>query len=147
MGRSERPAEVGVGLAVQRVEAGAGAQINGVALAGVPEVGVAVVARRVQRPVQKPRHRVLVLRLARGTLRARGTALDTPRSHHGGASQPGAHSQTAVGGGRVCSELDAIRQAVQRLSFAAFSFPCKWCAACDTALAGLCTQSKSQSHQ
>lgn len=70
-GRSERPAQVWVGLAVQGVEAGAGAQVDGVALARVAKVGVAVVARRVQRPVQEPRHWVLVLGLARGTLGAR----------------------------------------------------------------------------
>lgn len=81
VGRSERPTEVWVGLAVQGVEAGARAQVDWVALARVAKVGVAVIARRVQRPVQKPRHWVLVLRLARGTLGTRRTALDATRRH------------------------------------------------------------------
>lgn len=42
VGCSKRPAEVGVGLAIQRVEAGAGSQVNWVAL--TPKVGIAVIA-------------------------------------------------------------------------------------------------------
>lgn len=63
VGRPQRPTEVGVGLAIQRVEAGAGSQVDWVALTA--KMGVAVVARRVQGPVEQARHRILVLRLAR----------------------------------------------------------------------------------
>lgn len=145
VGCSQRPTEVGVGLAIQRVEAGAGSQINWVAL--TPKVGVAVVARRVKRPVEQARHRILVMCLARRPLGASRAPLDSARSHGWTTQSRACGWATTIGGRWVRAELNAIRQAVQWLSFAAFSSGCKLCSACDMALAVLCRQSKSQSPQ
>lgn len=141
---SQRSTEVGVGLPIQRVEAGAGSQINWVAL--TPKVGVAVVARRVKRPVEQARHGILVMCLARRTLRASRAPLDSARSHGWTTQSRACGWAAAIGGRWVRAELNAIRQAVQWFSFAASS-GCKLCSACDMALAVLCRQSKSQSPQ
>lgn len=133
--------DIWVGLAVQRVQAGPGAQKDRVAqaAAAAAEVGVAVVARRVQGPVQQTRHGVLVADLAAAAaLGARGAPLDAPW-RHGRSGRP----RRVVGG--VGPELDAIRKAAQRLSFV--SSQRRSCVACDTALVGLCRQSKGQSPQ
>lgn len=77
---------------------------------------VAVVARGVQGSVQQPGHRVLVVGGAAigSPLGTRRTSLDPSRCH-GGAGYP----RGLVWG--VRPELDAIRQAAQRLSLASSS--------------------------
>lgn len=113
--------DIWVGLAVQRVQAGPGAQKDRVAqaAAAAAEVGVAVVARRVQGPVQQTRHGVLVADLAvASALGARGAPLDAPWRH----GCPG-RSRRVVGG--VGPELDAIRKAAQRLSFVSSQRSCE----------------------